>query len=141
MAKKKAAVKKTGRKVGGKKPLKKARVFGPALVDQDSSAYVVIGDATKTGGQSRQPVELTFEVTARDCSGAPIEIDNFVFEVSYNNFSPYSTIVDISIDPSIATITCLFRARADDADTAPGLVGEDLVVTVLTKKSVRVRRV
>ena len=141
MAKKKAGVKKAGRKVGGKKPLKKARVVGPALVDQDSSAYVVIGDATKTGGQLLQPVELTFQVTARDCSGAPIEIDDFAFEVTYNNFSPYSTIVELSIDSSIATITCMFRARADDADTSPGFVGEDLVVTVLTKKSVRVKRV
>jgi hypothetical protein len=82
MAKKKAAVKKTVRKEGGRKPLKKARIFGPALVDQDSSAYVVIGDATKTGGQLRQPVKLTFEVTARDCSDAPIEIDNFAFDTS-----------------------------------------------------------
>lgn len=137
MAKKKAAVKKVGGKVVGKKKGKRPRALRPDLLVQNSSAYVVFDDATKTGGGLLQPVVITVRATAKDCNNAPVSIANFGFDATYNTVQAYAINATPTGDPSVATLEFRFYPWADDINT---FFDEELVITVLTKKSVRVRR-
>jgi len=139
MAKKKVAVKKVEVKVGGKKKGKRRRILRRDLVDQDSSAYVVLDDATKTGGGLLQPVVITVRATAKDCNNAHVSIANFGFDATYYTVPAYEK--DVTTDPadsSVATLKFKFYPWADDGDIGTRF-DEELVITVLTKKSVRVR--
>ncbi|MFZ4080904.1 MAG: hypothetical protein ACOYKN_06735 [Pirellula sp.] len=140
MAKKKAAVKKVGGKVVGKKKGKRPRALRTDLLDQGSSSYVVFDDATKRGGAFLQPVVITVTATAKDCNNAAVSIEDFGFDATYNNFPAIAIIPTTDpAYPSVATLEFYFRPRADDGDIGTRF-GEELVITVLTKKSVSVRR-
>ena len=134
MAKKKAAVKKVEGKVVGKKKGKKSLRLD--LLGQDSSAYVVFDNATKTGGTFLRPVVITVKATAKDCSNAPVSIANFGFDATYNTVPANEKYVTTDpAHPSVATLKFVFFSWADNVDTS---FDEELVIMVLTKKSVGV---
>jgi|GEM_PF-2306687 len=138
MAKKKAAVKKVAEKgLGKKKAPKKPRKFiRRDLVDQNSTGYVVFEDAQKTGGQLFTPVVIMTKAIAQSCHNEVVKIEDFEFSVTYNGVGPYIQTIIPGTSDTECFIEATFRPWVDDLNT---FYQEELVVTVKTKKNVRIR--
>ncbi len=141
MAKKKAAVKKTVRKVGGRKKRGNKTLTGFLAFPPESSAYVEFGVATKTQVQETEKFIYTFKAIAKKCDGTAVNIRCFDFAATIYGRQPYlMNIMPSSESESEAEVQFGFDFRpipdVGDIPTRP-LEGE-LIVTVLTKKTVRV---
>ena len=140
MAKKKAAVKKAGRKVGGKKKRGNKTLTGFLAFPPESSAYVEFGVATKTQVQETEKFIYTFKAIAKKCDGTAVNIRCFDFAATADGKQPYFMNVN-PVSESEAEVQFGFDFRpipdVGDIPTRPFLEGE-LIVTVLTKKTVRV---
>ena len=137
MAKKKAAVK----KVEGKKSLKgkKKRAGIRTALPQDSTAYVLLGDYAQSGGTGPfDNLVLTVPATAKDCQGNLQPLSNFDFTVTVDppGIIPPFTIQGVVTNPAQSSSTVTFTLPYW-AEGNIGLLGDELVVTVLTKKKVR----
>lgn len=137
MAKKKAAVKKAGRKkiAGGKKK----RPGIQNALPQDSTAHVLFGDYTISGGgRPRDPFVKIFLATAKDCEGNPYALSNFKF---FTQVDPGFGFPPINVEgkvrnPAQSSSEVEFELPYW-ADGDIGLAVRELVVTVLTKKTVK----
>jgi hypothetical protein len=140
MAKKKAAVKKAGRKVGGKKKRGSKTLTGFIAFPADSSAYVEFGEAT------RKPVLgnpqgwiYTLKAIAKKCDGTAVNIRCFDFAATIYGRQPYlMNIMPSSESEAEVQFGFDFRPIPDDTDFSFRPLEGELIVTVLTKKTVRV---
>ena len=139
MAKKKAAVKKAGRKVGGKKKRGSKTLTGFIAFPADSSAYVEFREATKTQVQETEKFIYTFKAIAKKCDGT-VNIRCFDFAATVDGKQPYFMNVNpVSVSEAEVQFGFDFRPIPDVGDIPTHLLEGELVVTVLTKKTVRVR--
>jgi hypothetical protein len=139
MAKKKAAVKKAGRKVGGKKKRGSKTLRGFIAFPADSSAYVEFGEATRTQVLGNpQGWIYTFKAIAKKCDGTAVNIRCFDFAATIYGRQPYLMNIMPSSE-SEAEVQFGFDLRPiPDVGDIPILPLEgELIVTVLTKKTVR----
>jgi hypothetical protein len=139
MAKKKAAVKKAGRKVSGKKKRGSKTLTGFIAFPADSSAYVEFGDATKTQVLGNPLGWIyKFKAIAKKCDGT-VNIRCFDFAATADGKQPYFMNVN-PVSESEAEVQFGFDLRPipDDTDFPFRPLEGELVVTVLTKKTVRV---
>ena len=137
MAKKKAAVKKAGRKVGGKKKRGSKTLTGFIAFPADSSAYVEFREATKTQVQETEKFIYTFKAIAKKCDGT-VNIRCFDFAATVDGKQPYFMNVNpVSVSEAEVQFGFDFRPIPDVGDIPTHLLEGELVVTVLTKKTVR----
>lgn len=139
MAKKKAAVKKAGRKVGGKKKRGSKTLTGFIAFPADSSAYVEFGEATRTQVLGNpQGWIYTFKAIAKKCDGTAVNIRCFDFAATLYERQPYLMKIMPSSE-SEAEVQFGFDLRPiPDVGDIPTRPREgELIVTVLTKKTVR----
>jgi hypothetical protein len=140
MAKKKAAVKKTGRKVGGKKKRGNKTLTGFLAFPADSSAYVEFGEATRTQVLGNpQGWIYKFKAIAKKCDGTAVNIRCFDFAATVDGKQPYFMNVNpVSESEAEVQFGFDFRPIPDDGDIPTRPLEGELIVTVLTKKTVRV---
>jgi hypothetical protein len=137
MAKKKTAVKNPGIKktVGGKN--KRLRI--QSALPQDSTAYVLLGDYTSSGGGTRgDPLVIKFTATAEDCEGNSYALSNFEFIIQVDPGFGFP-LIDVKgkvRNPAQSSSEVEFELPFW-ADGDLGLTVRELVVTVSTKKTVR----
>ena len=138
MAKKKAAVKKAGRKVGGKKKRGSKTLTGFLAFPADSSAYVEFEVATFQSPEEGKFI-YTFKAIAKKCDGTAVNIRCFDFAATINGKQPYLMNVNpVSVSEAEVQFGFDFRPIPDDTDFPPRSFEGELIVTVLTKKTVRV---
>ena len=139
MAKKKAAVKKAGRKVGSKKKRGSKTLTGFIAFPADSSAYVEFGEAKRTQvlGNPQEWI-YTFKAIAKKCDGTAVNIRCFDFAATIYGRQPYLMKIMPSSE-SEAEVQFGFDLRPipDDGDIPILPLEGELIVTVLTKKTVR----
>ena len=140
MAKKKAAVKKAGRKVGGKKKRGSKTLTGFLAFPADSSAYVEFGEARRGPVLGNpQAFIYTFKAIAKKCDGTAVNIRCFDFAATIDGKQPYLMNVNpVSGSEAEVQFGFDFRPIPDDSDIPPRPLEGELIVTVLTKKTVRV---
>ena len=136
MAKKKAAVKKVGSKVTPKKAGSRNKFANPTQIPLDSSAHIKFGELDRSVRQANQQTFKTVKTraTALDCDGNRFDITAFDINATLDGKSPSikTILVDQqSVNHSEADITFEFM-QPDD----PGVRESELVITVLTKKTV-----
>jgi len=140
MAKKKAAVKKAGRKVGGKKKRGSKTLTGFIAFPADSSAYVEFGEATRTQVLGNpQGWIYTFKAIAKKCDCTAVNIRCFDFAATIDGKQPYlMNIMPSSESEAEVQFGFDFRPIPDVGDIPTRPLEGELIVTVLTKKTVRV---
>ena len=139
MAKKKAAVKKAGGKVSGKKKRGSKTLTGFIAFPADSSAYVEFGDATKTQVLGN-PLGWIYEfkAIAKKCDGTAVNIRCFDFAATLYGRQPYlMNINPVSVSEAEVQFGFDLRPIPDDTDFPFRPLEGELIVTVLTKKTVR----
>ena len=139
MAKKKAAVK----KVEGKKSVKgkKKRAGIRTAIPQDSTAYVLLGDYAQSQGPGQfADLVLTVPATAKDCQGTFQPLSNFEFTVQVDPGFPFlpQNVRGVVTNPAQSSSDVKFTLPYW-AEGNIGLLADELVVTVLTKKKVKPR--
>ena len=138
MAKKKAAVKKAGRKVGGKKKRGSKTLTGFLAFPADSSAYVEFEVATFQSPEEGKFI-YTFKAIAKKCDGTAVNIRCFDFAATIDGKQPYFMNVNpVSVSEAEVQFGFDFRPIPDDTDFPPRSFEGELIVTVLTKKTVPV---
>ena len=138
MAKKKAAVKKAGRKVGGKKKRGSKTLTGFLAFPADSSAYVEFEVATFQSPEEGKFI-YTFKAIAKKCDGTAVNIRCFDFAATIDGKQPYLMNVNpVSVSEAEVQFGFDFRPIPDDTDFPSRPFEGELIVTVLTKKTVRV---
>ena len=140
MAKKKAAVKKAGRKVGGNKKRGSKTLTGFLAFPADSSAYVEFGEATRTQVLGNpQGCIYTFKAIAKKCDDTVVNIRCFDFAATINGKQPYlMNIMPSSESEAEVQFGFDFRPIPVDTDFPLRPLEGELIVTVLTKKTVPV---
>lgn len=140
MAKKKAAVEKN--KASLKKSRKKA-IKSKNVISGDSSAYVVLSDAVGSQNPSpRAPLVVSLRATAQDCQGEAIELSNFEFGTLARSVGPLPIEVKVPgiiMNPGQSSSEILFEIPSWAAGEI-GIKQEELIITVTTKKKVRLNR-
>ena len=138
MAKKKAAVKKAGRKVGGKKKRGSKTLTGFLAFPADSSAYVEFEVATFQSPEEGKFI-YTFKAIAKKCDGTAVNIRCFDFAATIDGKQPYLMNVNpVSVSEAEVQFGFDFRPIPDDTDFPSRPFEGELIVTVLTKKTVPV---
>jgi hypothetical protein len=138
MAKKKAAVKKTVRKVGGRKKRGNKTLTGFLAFPPESSAYVEFGVATKTQVQETEKFIYEFKAIAKKCDGT-VNIRCFDFAATVDGKQPYFMNVNpVSVSEAEVQFGFDFQLIPEDPEFPLQTFEGELVVTVLTKKTVRV---
>ena len=138
MAKKKAAVKKAGRKVGGKKKRGSKTLTGFLAFPADSSAYVEFGVATFQSPEEGKFI-YKFKAIAKKCDGTAVNIRCFDFAATIDGKHPYFMNVNpVSESEAEVQFGFDFRSIPDDPDFPLRPLEGELIVTVLTKKTVPV---
>ena len=137
MAKKKAAVKKAGRKVGGKKKRGSKTLTGFLAFPADSSAYVEFEVATFQSPEEGKFI-YTFKAIAKKCDGTAVNIRCFDFAATIDGKQPYLMNVNpVSVSEAEVQFGFDFRPIPHDTDFPLRLLEGELIVTVLTKKTLR----
>jgi len=137
MAKKKAAVKKAGGKVGGKKKTVSKTLTGFLAFPPESSAFVEFRDATIQEPE-RQKFIYTFKAIAKKCDGTAVNIRCFDFAATADGKQPYFMNVNpLSESEAEVQFGFDFRPIPDVGDIPTRPLEGELIVTVLTKKTVR----
>ena len=138
MAKKKAAVKKAGRKVGGKKKRGSKTLTGFLAFPADSSAYVEFEVATFQSPEEGKFI-YTFKAIAKKCDGTAVNIRCFDFAATIDGKQPYLMNVNpVSVSEAEVQFGFDFRPIPVDTDFPLRPLEGELIVTVLTKKTVPV---
>jgi hypothetical protein len=124
--------------VGGKKKRGSKTLTGFIAFPADSSAYVEFREATKTQVQETEKFIYTFKAIAKKCDGT-VNIRCFDFAATVDGKQPYFMNVNpVSVSEAEVQFGFDFRPIPDVGDIPTHLLEGELVVTVLTKKTVRV---